>query len=136
MSTDLQADIQRFYNWHMQLLDDGRIEEWAAAFTPDGVFDAEGHPEPVKGREEIVSGARQVAAKLADAGIVRRHWLGMSVIAPEHDTVRVRSYALVFQSSADAGSALRASTTCEDVLVPNGDSWLIRERVVRLDAPV
>jgi 3-phenylpropionate/cinnamic acid dioxygenase small subunit len=136
MTTDLQAEIQRFYHWHMQLLDDGRIEEWAAAFTPDGVFDAEGHPEPVKGREEIVSGARQVTAKLADAGIVRRHWLGMSVISPERDTVRVRSYALVFQSSAGAGSALHASTTCEDVLVPNGDSWLIRERVVRLDAPV
>jgi 3-phenylpropionate/cinnamic acid dioxygenase small subunit len=130
---DLQADIQQFYNWHMQLLDDGRIEEWAEAFTPDGVFDASGRPEPVRGRAQILAGGRQVAAQLAKAGIVRRHWLGMSHISREGEAVRVRSYALVFQSGAGDGTALHASTTCEDLLVPDGGSWLIKNRVVRVD---
>ncbi|WP_141585727.1 nuclear transport factor 2 family protein [Actinomadura sp. WMMA1423] len=130
---ELRADIDNFYARHMQLLDAGRVEEWADAFTPDGVFDAQGHPEPVRGREEIRSASRVVADKLAEAGIVRRHWLGMSHILPEDGSVRVRSYALVFQSSKEKGTVLHASTTCEDVLVPDGGSWLIRERVVRVD---
>lgn len=135
VNAELQAGIRQFYAWHMQLLDEGRIEEWAAAFTPDGVFAADGHPEPVKGRENIRAASRKVADGLADAGIVRRHWLGMSDIAPDGDRVRVRSYALVFQVSKQEGAALHASTTCEDVLVP-GDAagtWLISERVVRVD---
>lgn len=130
---ELRAAIDDFYAWHMQLLDAGRVEEWADAFTSDGVFDAQGHPEPVRGRDRIRSASRAVADKLAEAGIVRRHWLGMSRIVPEDGTVRVISYALVFQSSKESGTALHSSTTCEDVLVPDGDSWLIRERVVRVD---
>ncbi|MFB4308140.1 nuclear transport factor 2 family protein [Actinomadura sp. GTD37] len=130
---ELRAAIDDFYAWHMQLLDAGRVEEWADAFTPDGVFDAQGHPEPVRGRDEIRSASQAVAGRLAEAGIVRRHWLGMSRIVPEDGNVRVRSYALVFQSSKENGTVLHASTTCEDVLVPDGDSWLIRERVVRVD---
>ncbi|MEU4825449.1 nuclear transport factor 2 family protein [Actinomadura citrea] len=130
---ELRADIDNFYAWHMQLLDAGRVEEWAGAFTSDGVFDAQGHPEPVRGRENIRSASRAVADKLAEAGIVRRHWLGMSHISPGDGSVRVVSYALVFQSSKEKGTLLHASTTCEDILVPDGGSWLIRERVVRVD---
>lgn len=129
----LRADIDAFYAWHMQLLDAGKVEEWAEAFTPDGVFDAQGHPEPVRGRDEIRSASRAVADKLTEAGIVRRHWLGMGHVVPEDGNVRVCSYALVFQSSREKGTVLHASTTCEDVLVPDGGSWLIRERVVRVD---
>ncbi|TDD76622.1 nuclear transport factor 2 family protein [Actinomadura rubrisoli] len=133
-AADLRAGIEAFYAWHMQLLDDGRIEEWAAAFTQDGVFTADGHPEPVSGRQNILAASRQGADKLAEAGIVRRHWLGMSDIRPDGGVVRVRSYALVFQASKGEGAALHASTTCEDVLVlDDGGSWRIRERVVRID---
>ncbi len=89
---------------------------------------------PARGRAEIVAGATRTVEQLAAQAITRRHWLGMSAIRPQDGEVRVRSYALVFQVSAE-GAALRSSTTCEDVLVPDGASWLIRERVVRQDTP-
>lgn len=134
-TADLDASVRQFYARHMQLLDDGKVEEWAACFTEDGIFATDAHPRPARGRDQIIAGARQVVAQLAEEGIVRRHWLGMSAIGREGETLRVRSYALVIQSSPGSGPSLRASTTCEDVLVPDGDSWLIRHRLVERDAP-
>lgn len=134
VDAQLQASVHQFYAAHMQLLDEGRIEEWASFFTPDGTFAVDSHPVPARGRAEIIAGATRTVAQLAEQGITRRHWLGMSVIRPQDSSVRVRSYALVYQITAE-GPALRASTTCEDVLVPDGVSWLIQQRVVRQDAP-
>lgn len=135
VDAQLQASVQQFYATHMQLLDDGRIEEWASYFTPEGTFAVGGIPMPARGREEIVAGASRTVEQLTAQGITRRHWLSMSAIRPLDGEVRVRSYALVFQVTAE-GAALRSSTTCEDVLVPNSASWLIKERIVRQDAPV
>jgi SnoaL-like domain len=132
-SAELQAEIERFYAWHMQLLDNGKVDEWAAAFTPDGAFADDAHPEPIRGRENIQVASRQVAGRLAEAGIMRRHWLGMSHVMPEAGAVRVQSYALVLETTKGESVTLRASTTCDDVLVPDGSSWLIRERVVHVD---
>ncbi|MCW2569910.1 MAG: hydroxylacyl-CoA dehydrogenase [Mycobacterium sp.] len=128
----LYAEIQHFYAAHMQLLDDGRIEEWAAHFTEDGTFATDVHPIPARGRAELIAGARHTIEQLESEGVVRRHWLGMSAVAREEDNLRVRSYALVLQST-EQGVTVRASTTCEDVLVPDGPTWLIRERLVHRD---
>jgi 3-phenylpropionate/cinnamic acid dioxygenase small subunit len=135
VQADLYAEIQQFYAEHMQLLDDGKVEEWAAKFTEDGTFATDIHPQPARGRTAIVTGARQVADQLAAQGVVRRHWLGMSAIAREDETLRVRSYALVLQSTVESGTQVRTSTTCEDVLVPVQDGWRIRERTVHNDVP-
>ncbi len=135
VQADRYAEIQQFYAEHMQLLDDGKVEEWAARFTEDGTFATDIHPQPAAGRSAIATGARQVADQLAAQGIVRRHWLSMSAITPESDTLRVRSYALVLQSAKDSGTQIRTSTTCEDVLVHDATGWLIRSRVVHNDAP-
>ncbi|MFI8997849.1 nuclear transport factor 2 family protein [Streptomyces sp. NPDC053542] len=134
VDAQLQASVQQFYARHMQLLDDGRIEEWASYFTPDGTFAVDGIPVPARGREEIVAGASRTVAQLAEQGIMRRHWLGMSAISPANGSVRVRSYALVVQITKE-GAAVRSSTTCEDVLVADGDAWLIQERLVKQDVP-
>ncbi|MFD0346153.1 nuclear transport factor 2 family protein [Kitasatospora aburaviensis] len=55
----LRADIEQFYARHMQLLDGGRAEEWAATFTEDGTFRLPGRPEPSRGRAELAEGARR-----------------------------------------------------------------------------
>jgi 3-phenylpropionate/cinnamic acid dioxygenase small subunit len=137
----VRATVEQFYAHHMQLLDDGRIKEWAAGFTEDGTFTVGSHPVPARGREEIVAGATHTVEQLRAQGIARRHWLGMADISAESggegegNALRVRSYALVFQITASDGPALRSSTTCEDVLVPDGGSWLIKSRLVITDAP-
>jgi len=136
VSADLHASVQQFYAHHMQMLDDGRVESWAQGFTEDGVFAADGHPHPATGREQIVAGASRTVAQLAEQGISRRHWLGMIAITPGDGVVRARSYAIVYQITAADGASIRSSTTCEDVLVPDGrGSWLIRHRYVRQDVP-
>ncbi len=129
----LYTAIQQLYAEHMQLLDDGRIEEWAQRFTDDAIFATDAYPLPVRGRAKIIAGAQQHVDQLARAGVVRRHWLGMGAVVRHDDKLDVRSYALVIQSSKDDGVHIRSSTTCEDVLVPHGDSWLISERLVRRD---
>ena len=136
VSADLHASVQQFYAHHMQLLDDGRVESWAQGFTEDGVFAADGHPHPATGRQRIVDGATRTVAQLADQGSSRRHWLGMVAVTPEDGFVRTRSYAIVYQITAADGVSVRSSTTCEDVLVPDGHgSWLIKHRYVRHDLP-
>jgi 3-phenylpropionate/cinnamic acid dioxygenase small subunit len=135
VGAELRASVEQFYAHHMQLLDDGRIPEWASHFTEDGTFAVDSHPVPARGRQEIVAGASRTVEQLREQGIARRHWLGMSDITPEGDTVRVRSYALVFQITEADGAAVRSSTVCEDLLVCEGGSWLIQARVVRQDRP-
>lgn len=96
MSVQLFAEVQQFYARHMQYLDDGAAEEWAATFTEDGSFLPPSLPEPVRGRTALAAGARKAAAGLAEAGEVHRHLLSMVAVDPQDDgTLKVRSYAQI-----------------------------------------
>ncbi|KMS77329.1 hydroxylacyl-CoA dehydrogenase [Streptomyces viridochromogenes] len=132
----LRAEVEHFYAWQMQLLDSRACEEWAATFTPDGVFDANGLPAPAKGREAITAGARAAGERLTAEGLVHRHWLGMLTVGEQPDrTIRARSYALVIETERDGASRLHRSTVCEDVLVRAEDGSLLvsRRKVTRDD---
>jgi 3-phenylpropionate/cinnamic acid dioxygenase small subunit len=133
----LNAEIQQFYARQMRELDAGRSEEWAATFTVDGVFDAPGHPAPVRGRAALTAGAATAAAEHLERGLVRRHWLGMVDVQPEDDgRLLARSYALVFVTAIGGTTALHRSTVCEDILVREGETWLVQHRrVTRDDLP-
>lgn len=133
-ATDLYGRIQEFYAEQMHLLDAGATEEWAATFTHDGVFAANGLPAPAHGRAAIAAGARQSVEALARAGLVNRHWLGMLRLTPEPaGAVRARCYAMVIQTPRGGGSSIFRSTVCTDLLVPAGDSWLVRDRQITRD---
>ncbi len=133
----LHSQINQFYAEQMQLLDKGDTDAWAATFTQDGVFAANGLPQPAHGRAAIAEGARRSVEQLAAAGVVHRHWLGMLNLRGEPDgTVHVRCYALVIQIPRGGEPTIFRSTVCTDVLVPHGASWLVRERhVTRDDLP-
>jgi 3-phenylpropionate/cinnamic acid dioxygenase small subunit len=133
-ATHLRAEIEQFYAWQMQALDDGRAEEWATTFTEDGEFAANAFPEPTVGREALTAAARQAHAAQASAGVVQRHWLGMLSVEPRDDgTVHARCYALVIGTELGGETALRRSTVCEDELVRAGDGWAVRRRSVTRD---
>ncbi|OLB79501.1 MAG: hydroxylacyl-CoA dehydrogenase [Actinobacteria bacterium 13_2_20CM_2_71_6] len=133
--TDAQLyhEVQQFYAYQMQLLDDGAAQQWATTFTEAGVFAANAHPEPVRGRDAITAAAARAIVELADKGIQRRHWLGMVHVTREGAAVRARSYALVFETPKGGQAAVRMSTVCEDVLVHDGVGWLVAERYVTRD---
>jgi 3-phenylpropionate/cinnamic acid dioxygenase small subunit len=131
---ELYLRVQQFYARQMQLLDSGLVTEWATTFTEDGVFAANAHPEPVRGRAAITAAARRTCEQLAREGVTRRHWLGMLTVQPDSDgTVRARCYALVFATPRGGQAALHLSTTCEDVLVVEDGDLLVRERSISRD---
>jgi hypothetical protein len=133
-TTELYARVQQFYADQMHLLDAGDTDRWADTFTEDGVFGGNGLPAPVRGRGPIATSAGHAARELADAGIARRHWLGMLSVRPAADgTVRARSYALVLEIPKGGEARVHRSTACDDVLVPDGESWLVRDRYVTAD---
>ncbi|MET8772661.1 nuclear transport factor 2 family protein [Streptomyces sp. NPDC004658] len=134
VGSDTYHEIQQFYARQMQLLDDGRVGEWAATFSPEGVFAANAHPEPTKGREAITAAARAAHEQLAAAGVRRRHWLGMVAVDGRDGTkVRARCYALVFEIPRGGQAVLRLSTLCEDELERTEDGWVVGYRTVTRD---
>lgn len=133
-SADLYSDIQRFYAFQMQLLDDGKVEEWSETFTDDGVFAVNSRPGSTIGRAAICAAARHTVEQLAADRIIRRHWLGMLVTEDRPDgTVSVRSYAPLLETPVGGSTRLLMSTVCEDVLVRVGEGWQVRERQVLRD---
>jgi SnoaL-like protein len=130
----LYQQIQNFYAYQMQLLDDGAVDEWAATFTEDGVFAANAHPEPSRGRAAIAAGAGAATRALRERKVQRRHWLGMLSVRPDGpDTVRARSYAVVLETPKGGQAKLLLSTVCVDLLVRSGDGWLVQDRQVTRD---
>lgn len=134
ISTAVYQEIQNFYARQMRLLDGGDTVAWSETFEPDGVFDANGLPEPVRGRGTIESAARKAWEQLTGEGIQRRHWIGMVEVDERADgSLLARSYALVILTKRDGMPTVQASTTCEDVLVRDGEALQVRYRTVRRD---
>jgi 3-phenylpropionate/cinnamic acid dioxygenase small subunit len=131
----LYCEIQLFYARQMQLLDAELPEEWAETFAEDGVFAANAHPEPARGRQAIREAAAKASAQRAEQGIRVRHWLGMLDVRPQADgTVHARSYALIINTPRGGTSQVQMSTTCDDVLVRGADGdWLVSTRQVVRD---
>jgi len=134
VDAELYARVQQFYAWHMGLLDDGAPDDWADAFTVDAAFGEPGQANSFLGREAIRASVRARAEKLAEEGVVIRHWFGMTTVDPESDgALRVRNYALTLAVAPGGPPVVRGHAVCHDRLVPDGDSWLIASRHIQPD---
>ena len=130
----LYGQVQHFYARQMQMLDAGDTAAWARTFTADGVFEAGGVPEPVRGRETIEKAARATAAEFERRGITRRHIISMVTVDPaDGGAVRARSYAVVLEIPRGGKVTVHRSTFCDDVLVAANGQWLVRHRKVTRD---
>jgi len=130
----LHAQVSDFYSRQMRLLDDGEAQAWAATFAENGTFIASGHQAPTTGRPDLAAAVRAGQAELAAAGIVHRHWLGMITVDQCGDgTVRARCYALVIATQRGGDSVIHRSTTCDDVLLRDGDGFVVESRSVTRD---
>ncbi|MEU5283456.1 nuclear transport factor 2 family protein [Streptomyces sp. NPDC020755] len=127
----IHLQVQQFYARQMQLLDDGKAEEWARTFTDDGVFQVGG--EAVRGASDIARAARQTVDRFDADGITRRHWLGMLTVDGKEDEVGARSYAVVLETPRGGDPVLRRSTVCADLLVREAGEWRVRHRTVTRD---
>ncbi|MFE7430600.1 nuclear transport factor 2 family protein [Streptomyces sp. NPDC057545] len=134
VSDRLYVEVQRFYARHMQLLDAGEAEKWAATFTEDGSFGAPTLPEPVRGRAALTAVVRQGANEREKAGEVHRHWHGMITVDSRPDgALDVVCYALVFVSVKGGSSRLHRVCVCRDVLVREKGELRVRSRFVTRD---
>ncbi|WP_432054877.1 nuclear transport factor 2 family protein [Streptomyces sp. bgisy022] len=127
----IYLQVQRFYARQMQLLDDGRAEDWARTFVHDGVFAVGG--EAVRGVADIARAARRTTDRFAAEGITRRHWIGMLTVDGKPDEVTARSYAVVLETPPDGDPVFRRSTVCTDILVREAGEWRVRHRTVTRD---
>jgi hypothetical protein len=134
VSPEVYVEIQQFYARQMQLLDEARTHEWAETFTDDGVFAANAHPEPVRGRQEIAAASTKARAALKAAGLQHRHWLGMlDAKTTEDGGIIAHSYAVVVETPRGGTPMIKHSTHCADLLVHDGAQWLVRRRQITRD---
>lgn len=130
----LYAEIQQFYARHMQLLDSGAADEWAADFTEDASFSVPTLPAPVVGRDALAAAVWRTAETLAAADEQHRHWPGVFDVRPQRDgSVVVHSYTTVYASPRGGESRVHRVCTCTDVLVREGGRLLVRSREVTRD---
>ncbi|ORW97685.1 hypothetical protein AWB92_03245 [Mycobacterium sp. IEC1808] len=116
------------YNWSG---DAGRLEGLAETFCADGVLEIRGR-EPLRGRTEIVSFLGGVTGKVARnvdlKPVVRHNVANVLFTGLTPDRAEVSSYfTVVTQIGLDHFGRYR------DVLVPDGDRWLIKHRKVSTD---
>lgn len=116
------------YNWSG---DAGRIDGLAAAFCVDGILEIRDF-EPLRGRSAIAAFlggvAGKVAAEAAVKPIVRHIVANVLFTEVTPGQARVDSYfTVVTHIGLDHYGRYR------DVLVPEGDSWLIKHRKVSTD---
>lgn len=129
-------EVQQFYAQHMQLLDAGAAEQWAATFTEDGTFKPPSRPEAVVGRAALAAGVRDSAARLAAAGETHRHLVSMASVRHLPDgAIGVRSYAQVIATDWDGTGSSRIlyMCVCDDVLVRQAGGLRVRSRTVTRD---
>jgi len=131
------VEVQQFYARHMQLLDAGAAEEWAATFTEDGTFTGPGEPEPLRGRAELIATMSKAAAAQQAAGEQRRHWHGMVDVVEQPDgTLQATCYALVFSTFQGKEPRLHRTCVCRDTLVREDGELRVQARhVTRDDLP-
>ncbi|NHD19335.1 SnoaL-like domain-containing protein [Actinopolyspora sp. BKK1] len=118
----------------MTLLDDGRVSEWAATFTEDAVFEETSMPEALCGREMIRDSVRDGVTEIEAAGLDFRHWFGMLDVEQLPDSsVRARFSSLAVVTPPGGQLEVRGNVVGHDHLVPNGSSWLVCHRRLRID---
>jgi SnoaL-like domain len=116
------------YNWSG---DAGRLDDLAETFCADGVLEIRGLA-PLRGRAEIVAFLGGVTGNIAKGTdvkpIVRHNLVNVLFTGLTPDRAEVSSYfTVVTHIGLDHFGRYR------DVLVPNGDAWLIKHRKVSTD---
>lgn len=107
--------------------DRGRLDELAAAFTPDGVLQI-GDDDVSTGRAAIIERLSRVVAMDRHPAHMHHHVSGIHFRSVTQKVIEVASYFLVVtEIGADHWGRYR------DTFVPEGDRWLIAHRRVTTD---
>jgi 3-phenylpropionate/cinnamic acid dioxygenase small subunit len=101
----VRCEVEQFYAFQMQVLDEGDATAWAATFTDAGVFAPHGAADQLAGRAQLEAGAAKAISRLNADGVTRRHIVSnICVEQVSVDIVRVSSYVPVIDTRATACS--------------------------------
>jgi len=154
----LWFDIMQFYTDEAWLLDERKYKEWLALLTDDilyyaprrkNVYRREIEREiPPRGTDlayfEDNHQAMEVRVARLETGMAwsddpparSRHIISnLKVERLDNGEVRAKTAFLVYRSHLETDQDLYSGSR-EDILRPNGDSWMIAERTIILDANV
>jgi actinorhodin biosynthesis protein ActVIA len=132
---ELRAHVDQHYAHQVQCLDDGRFEEYAATFTPDGEFQHTPGVEPARAHAGIVRELRAFHERFRDNPVQRRHWFNMIRLERRVDgAYDATFYALVLTVRPDVKEPLVGpSCLVHDVLEIEGGTVRNRSRRVEHD---
>jgi 3-phenylpropionate/cinnamic acid dioxygenase small subunit len=118
-------DVQRLLTAYCDLLDSGRIEEWALCYTPDGIF--EGPSGKVAGREALVA----YGSRAKERGFYLHYLSNVQVDLDDSDSTKAtaKSYLLYVQRST-SGELSVVGGSQSDVLRRGPDGWKIAHRTL------
>ncbi|WP_194837647.1 nuclear transport factor 2 family protein [Nocardia sp. XZ_19_369] len=134
VSAELHTEVTLFYARHMRAMDEGRVLDWTADFTDDGVFETNVRPDPQIGRAAIANGAGGAAQKLLDDKVLRRHCLTtLDIRHGLDDVIHASSYAIIVRTPPGGPTAVEFLCTCDDELIRANEQLLIRRRSVKRD---
>lgn len=122
-----QLAIQQLYARYNHAIDSGKAEEWAACFTPDGVFSA-GSAGTFTGTEALTGFARGFAAQLK-----ARHWTNNLVLDGSGGRATGRCYLMLMRLQPGSAATVLATGLYEDGLTKTPAGWRFASRAVRND---
>jgi 3-phenylpropionate/cinnamic acid dioxygenase small subunit len=132
-SLRVRCEVEQFYAFQMQVLDEGDATAWAATFTDTGVFVPHLAADQLTGRAQLEAGAAKAISRLNADGVTRRHIVSnICVEQVSVDIVRVSSYVPVIDTMSGE-ARIKCNTVMNDELVRHGTTWLVRHRKVLRD---
>ncbi|MFN0096801.1 MAG: nuclear transport factor 2 family protein [Dehalococcoidia bacterium] len=122
-----QLEIQQLYANYNHAIDFGRGAEWAATFTPDGVFNS--GQGTFTGTEQLQGFVAGFAAQLK-----ARHWTNNLVVDGDGAKASGACYLLLWRLQAGAAPSVLVSGVYHDELAKTADGWRFTSRRVAPDA--
>jgi 3-phenylpropionate/cinnamic acid dioxygenase small subunit len=123
-------DIRNVIHRLAQLADEGALEDYAALFTDDAVWDAGAAFGVRTGKADIIAGGRERRAKgLAGPGTHKRHVITTTAVQVQGDRARARSYML-FYVDCDTAPRVSVVTVYQDEFRRSTSGWKLEHRSI------
>jgi hypothetical protein len=125
LSPQDHAEIQQLYAKYNHAIDSGNSEEWAATFTPDGVFNNR-----FTGRDALIGFVNNWKVN----GTSRRHWNSNLIVTATAQGAKGSVYLMLLDVSIKPAGVL-STGVYSDELVKTAEGWRFKTRAVKIDAP-
>jgi 3-phenylpropionate/cinnamic acid dioxygenase small subunit len=126
-----ELDIRNVIHRLAQLADEGTLEDYAALFTDDAVWDAGAAFGVRKGKADIIAGGRERRANgLAGPGTHKRHVITTTAVQIEGDRAHARSYML-FYVDCDTAPRVGTVTVYQDEFHRTPSGWKLAHRSIQ-----